>query len=130
MPHWAHHRFYDAPSWPQFPRGRVTVFAVAANENTPSGGATPTIGDAADHVTSIVHVFPDRTTDNFTLTYGGACPRAGRRPDPGDPAGREVSKSVDNGAYAYSPPATGTTAYGAANALNQYPTVGGYAYTY
>jgi RHS repeat-associated protein len=41
-----------------------------------------------------------------------------------------VSKTVDNSLFAYSPPATGTTAYGAANALNQYPTVGGYAYTY
>ncbi len=41
-----------------------------------------------------------------------------------------MSKSVDNGAYAHSPPATGMTAYGAANALNQYQSVGGYAYTY
>ncbi len=82
-------------------------------------GSTQTWGyDAADHVTSIAHVFPNQTADNVTFTYGY------------DPAGREVSKTVDNSLFAYSPPATGTTAYGAANALNQYPTVGGYPYSY
>jgi hypothetical protein len=94
------------------------------------GGTSQTWSyDNADRVTSIAHVFPNRTTDNVTYTCGGACPRAGRRPDPGDPSGRDASRTIDNVAYQYNPTAASTT-YGTANALNQYPSVGGYAYSY
>jgi len=81
-------------------------------------GSTQTWGyDNADRVTSIAHVFPNDTGNNVTFTYGY------------DPVGREMSKSVDNAAYDYVPPAANVT-YAAANALNQYPSVGGYAYSY
>ena len=73
--------------------------------------------DNADRVTSIAHVFPNRMTDNVTLAYGY------------DAAGRELSKIADNTAYAYVP-RSGSTAYGAANALNQYPSVAGFAYSW
>ena len=82
----------------------------------------------APALTTLAHAFPN-TPDNVTLGYGGACPRAGRRPEPGDPAGRETARSTSNAAYAYSPPVA-STPYAAANALNQYPSVNSYPYTY
>ena len=73
--------------------------------------------DNADRVTSIAHAFPNRITDNVTFTYSY------------DPSGRDASKTLDNTAYAYSPSAA-TTLYGTPNALNQYPSVNSYAYSY
>ena len=73
--------------------------------------------DNADRVTSIAHAFPNRITDNVTVTYSY------------DPSGRDASKTLDNTAYAYSPSAA-TIAYGTPNALNQYPSVNSYAYSY
>jgi RHS repeat-associated protein len=89
---------------PERVAGNLRWFALAANDN-------------ADRVTSIVHVFPNRTTDNVTFTYAY------------DPSGRDASLSLSNGAYAYVPTAA-TTSYATPNALNQYPSVNGYAYTY
>ena len=73
--------------------------------------------DNADRVTSIAHAFPNRITDNVTFTYSY------------DPSGLDASKTLDNTAYAYSPSAA-TIAYGTPNALNQYPSVNSYAYSY
>jgi hypothetical protein len=45
--------------------------------------------------------------------------------------GRVTSETVSNSAYAYDPVAqVATVAYGAATAINTYPTVGGVAFTY
>ena len=73
--------------------------------------------DNADRVSSIVHVFPNDAGHNVTFSYGY------------DPSGRDASKAVDNSAFAYMPTAA-STAYATANALNQYPSVSGYAYSY
>ena len=73
--------------------------------------------DAADRVRTITHVFPGGASSNVTYTYGY------------DAAGRDVSRAIANAGYrAY--PTVGTTAYGAANGLNQYPSVGGSGYAY
>src|SRR5665213_504355 len=72
--------------------------------------------DAADRLVTLAHAFPN-APDDVTLTYGY------------DPADREVSKATSNPAYQWSP-AVASTAYAAANALNQYPSVAGYPYTY
>jgi RHS repeat-associated protein len=68
-------------------------------------------------VTSIVHVFPNNTGDNATYTYTY------------DPSGRDASRVINNSAYRHHPTAASTT-YATANALNQYPSVGGYPYSY
>ncbi|MBA3810417.1 MAG: RHS repeat-associated core domain-containing protein [Caulobacteraceae bacterium] len=81
-------------------------------------GSTQIYGfDGADRLVRLDHAFPTTSTDNLTLGYGY------------DPAGRELTRTASNGAYAYSPP-TASTAYGAANARNQYPSVNGYPYTW
>lgn len=85
------------------PLGRRTTLSF-------NDGSSQTWGyDAADRVTSLSHSFPT-SSDNVTLTYGY------------DNAGREISKTTSNTAYVWSP-AVATTAYAAANALNQYPSV-------
>jgi RHS repeat-associated protein len=43
---------------------------------------------------------------------------------------QETSRSVSDGSYMWHPSATATTTYAAANNVNEYPTVGGTAYTY
>ena len=74
--------------------------------------------DNADRVTSIAHVFPNDTGHNVTFSYSY------------DPTGRDASKTVsDTADYGYSPTA-GATTYATANALNQYPSVNSYAYSY
>ncbi|MGI8839329.1 MAG: RHS repeat-associated core domain-containing protein [Caulobacteraceae bacterium] len=81
-------------------------------------GSTQSYGyDNADRVTSIAHVFPNDAADNLTLTYTY------------DPAGRETGRTTSNAAYRYIP-AVASTAYAAANALNQYPSVASYPYSY
>jgi RHS repeat-associated protein len=85
---------------------------------TYSGGSSQTYAFETDNdISSISHVFPNETAMNvsFSWTYDGM--------------GRQVSETISNSAYQYEPPAA-TTAYGAANGLNQYPTVAGTAYTY
>jgi len=72
--------------------------------------------DAADRVTSLAHAFPN-TADDVTATYAY------------DPADEEVSGVNSNAAYDWSPPSA-NVAYAAANALNQYPSVGSYPYTW
>jgi RHS repeat-associated protein len=83
----------------------------------PRAGQRPDPGDNADRVTSIVHVFPNETTDNATYTYTY------------DPSGRDASRIVNNSVYRHHPTAASTT-YATANALNQYPSVNSYPYTY
>src|SRR5665213_1313140 len=76
-------------------------------------GSSQTYGyDAADRLVTLAHAFPN-PADDVTLTYGY------------DPADREVSKATPNPAYQWTP-AVASTAYAAANALNQYPSVAGY----
>ncbi len=72
--------------------------------------------NSADRVTSLVHAFPT-TTGNTTLNYTY------------DPAGRELQRGSPNNAYNYSP-TVASTAYATANALNQYPSVASYPYTW
>lgn len=43
---------------------------------------------------------------------------------------QENSRSVSDGTYLWHPGAGGTTAYGTANSVNEYPTVGGATYSY
>lgn len=43
---------------------------------------------------------------------------------------QETGRSVTDGNYMWHPSATATTTYAAANTVNEYPTVGGTAYTY
>jgi len=72
--------------------------------------------DNADRVVTLTHVFPN-APDDLTLTYAY------------DPADREVSKTTPNAAYQWSP-AVAIVPYAAANALNQYPSVNSYPYSY
>ena len=72
--------------------------------------------DGADHVIQILQRFPT-TTDNAALVYGY------------DAAGREILRTSSNIAYRYTVSAS-STPYAAANALNQYPSVNSYPYTY
>ena len=76
-------------------------------------GSTVAYGyDNADRLTSLNHVFPNGVGSNVNFTYGY------------DNANRLNAKSVSNPAFADTPPAA-SVAYGTANALNQYPSVGG-----
>ena len=80
-------------------------------------GSSQTWGfDNADRVTSLAHSFPT-SSGNTTLSYSY------------DPADRELTRTTSNSAYSYIPPAA-SVAYAAANTLNQYPTVGGTAFTW
>jgi RHS repeat-associated protein len=73
--------------------------------------------DAADRLLTLAHSFPNASADNVTYTYAY------------DQNGRQVSETTSNTAYEYSAGSSGTT-YGAANAINVYPSVGGQAITY
>ena len=73
--------------------------------------------DAADRVRTIIHLFPNSTASDVEYEYGY------------DAAGRDLSRTISSGAYRLYP-TVGTTSYGAANGLNQYPSVGGTTYRY
>ncbi|HEV2364398.1 MAG TPA: Ig-like domain-containing protein [Caulobacteraceae bacterium] len=70
-----------------------------------------------DRLDTLAHAFPNDSADNLTLTYSY------------DEAGRELSRQYSNSSYGFSA-TTGTTSYGAANNLNQYPTVASATYSY
>lgn len=75
-------------------------------------GSTQTYAyEPDDDLSSITHDFAGTADD---VTYGYSY----------DGAGREVSSTISNPAYRYTPPVL-TQAYGSANNLNQYPTIDG-----
>lgn len=68
-----------------------------------------------DDLASIVHTFVGSNV-TFTLGY--------------DKVHRMTSQQVSDSQYLWHPAAAGTTTYGTANNMNQYPTVGGVSYSY
>jgi RHS repeat-associated protein len=82
------------------------------------GSAQAYAYEADDDLSSMAHTFTaSPSTNNVTFTWAN------------DRLGRQVSETTSNAAYLYEPPLS-TTAYGAANGLNQYPTVAATAYSY
>ena len=73
--------------------------------------------DGDDRLTSQSHVFPNGTSANVAFTFGY------------DAASRLTSEGDNNSAYEYAPGAA-STAYAAANTLNQYPSIAGVARSY
>ena len=65
----------------------------------------------------MTHLFPNRTTDNGTWTYGH------------DRIGRQTSETISNARYVFRS-GVDTHAYGAATAINTYPTLDGVAISY
>ena len=74
--------------------------------------------EADDDLASMAHAFTSSpATNNVTYSWTN------------DKLGRQVSETISNAAYQYDPPLS-TTAFGAANGLNQYPTVASVNYQY
>lgn len=68
--------------------------------------------EADNDLIAIGHVYPNRTSDNATWTYAH------------DRIGRVTSEQISHAAYTYTA-ASGTCTYGAATAINTYPSVCG-----
>ena len=83
---------------------------------TYGNGATSTYTfQLNDDLTGLAEAF---TGSSVTLTYGF------------NKVHQENSRAVSDGTYLWHPSAGGTTTYGTANSVNEYPAVGGTSYTY
>ncbi len=69
-----------------------------------------------DDMITLGQVFNGTTSVTFTYGFNNAH--------------QENSRAVTDGSYLWHPAAAGTTTYGTANSVNEYPTVGGVSYSY
>jgi RHS repeat-associated protein len=83
-----------------------------------ANGFTATYGyDIDDNLLSLQHLIPN-PAETLQFTYGY------------NKVGQETSRSVTDNTFLWYPSTAGTTSYGTANSVNQYPSVGANSYTY